>query len=374
MNTLFTKGYALLIGVGKCKEQDLSLPTTVKDTGAIYNVLIDPNLCAYPEDNIQILNNEEATKANILEGLQWLIEKAQSDQDATILIYYSGHGWLNKENAQYYLIPHDTKITRIAKSALSADEFTQAIREINSERLLVIIDSCHAAGMATSKDAETEFWEKYEDYQPQPPSKGITSVLSKGKGRVVFTSSQGKEKSWIMKDNSLSVYTFHLLEALQGAGNKTGDNVVKVSNLMNYLGETVPKTANDSYSASQIPRFDFDTDDFAISMLRGGEGLPDKGWDVVNHEARQTIYKIADNITQHGKYITTINEWQGGHIGDVYHGNVTNKNYQQNENQGKIYNADEMTINQDKQINQSHSGRGDNVARDKTVTNNYGIN
>jgi hypothetical protein len=50
----------------------LSLPVTVKDTQAIYAVLIDPNLCAYPDDkdHIRVLNNQDATKAGILGGLK----------------------------------------------------------------------------------------------------------------------------------------------------------------------------------------------------------------------------------------------------------------------------------------------------------------
>lgn len=397
MNGLFTRGYALLIGVGESAYSPLSLPVTVKDTQAIYKVLINPDLCGYPDDNIKILNDNEATKNNILEGLQWLKEKAESDRDATIFIYYSGHGWLDKNNEKYYLIQHDIKPTKIAKSALSAEEFTEAIRQIQSQRLLVVIDSCHAAGMATSKNAEEELWDEFDDFQRQSPSKGLTSALSQGKGRVVFTSSDGEEKSWIMKDNSLSIYTFHFLEALQGAGNKAGDTVVKVSNLMNYLGETVPKTVQNLYDEKQTPHFDFDTDDFAISMLRGGKGLPDKGWDAVKPEAHQNIYKIADNLTQIAEKIVNVTEMNGGQIGDVYHGDVVNKNYQQNENQGNIYNAEEMRINQGKEVNQSqsilegatisnsevgeirqihtnvnqtHSGSGDNVAGDKNVTNN----
>ena len=141
--------------------------------------------------------------------------------------------------------------------------------------MLVVIDCCHAAGMATSKDREALF-EEFDDFQPVAPSKGFMDTLKEGKGRVVFTSCQGEQQSWI-KDEFSSIYTYHFLEALQGAGNKPGNTEVKVSNLMNYLGKTVPKTAQNLYNAEQTPNFDFDTDDFAIALLRGGKGLPDLG-------------------------------------------------------------------------------------------------
>ncbi|NET17127.1 MAG: caspase family protein, partial [Okeania sp. SIO1H6] len=152
MSEEFSHGYALLIGVGESAYPRLSLPVTVKDTQAIYAALIDPELCAYAKDHIRVLNNEEATRDKILDGLKWLQESANTDKEATIFVYYSGHGWLNKDDNRYYLLQHDIKVREMPASALSAEVFTEALRQIPAERLLVVIDSCHAAGMATSKD------------------------------------------------------------------------------------------------------------------------------------------------------------------------------------------------------------------------------
>ena len=38
-------------------------------------------------------------------------------------------------------------------SALAATAFTEVLQQIPAERVLVMIDSCHAEGMATSKEA-----------------------------------------------------------------------------------------------------------------------------------------------------------------------------------------------------------------------------
>lgn len=288
MTELFNQGYALLVGVGECAYQPWSLPVTVKDTQAIYAALSDPELCAYPNnrEHIRVLNNQEATRSRILEGLKWLKEKAEIEPEATIFVYYSGHGWLNRDDNSFYLIQHDVKPAKLAATALSGRAFTEALREIQAERLLVVIDSCHAAGMATSKEpgeADAEVLDEY-DFQGVAPSKGLFFALTQGKGRVVVTSSEGEQKSWIKKDNSMSIYTFHFWEALQGAANKPGDSDVTVSNLMNHLGKTVPKTARDLYNAKQTPHFDFYTVDFAIAKLRGGKGLPDRARDEVKSE------------------------------------------------------------------------------------------
>jgi uncharacterized caspase-like protein len=326
MTKLFNQGYALLIGVGESAYKRLSLPVTVKDTQAVYAALIDPDVCAYPDDkeHIRVLNNDEATQSAILDGLKWLKEKAEADREATVLVYYSGHGWVDKSDGRYYLLQHDVKPSKLAASALSAEVFTDALRQIQCDRLLVIIDSCHAAGMATSKNveeierADAELFEEFEDFQRVAPSKGIIDAMKQGKGRVVFTSSEGDQVSWI-KDDSCSVYTYHLLEALQGAANQPGDREVRVSNLMNHLSKAVPETARQLYGAEQTPHFDMDAGDFIIACLCGGKGLPDKGWEEVKPEATQKINQIAQNIKQYGRYITNINEVrdvQDFHIGD----------------------------------------------------------
>jgi len=330
MTERFNKGYALLIGVGESAYKPLSLPVTVKDTQAIYAALIDSELCAYPDDkeHIQVLNNAEATRSAILDGLKWLKEKAEADREASVLVYYSGHGWVDKTDNRYYLLQHDVKPSKLAASALSAEAFTDALREIQSERLLVVIDSCHAAGMATSKDADAvqadaELLEEFEDFERTSPSKGVIDAIKQGKGRVVFTSSEGEQKSWV-KDESSSIYTYHFLEALQGAANRPGDTEVKVSNLMNHLSKAVPESSRKLHGAEQIPHFDMDAGDFIIAKLRGGKGLPDKGWEEAKPEGTQKINQIAQNIKQYGRYITNINEVrdvQDFHIGDVIHKN-----------------------------------------------------
>jgi uncharacterized caspase-like protein len=321
----FTHGYALLIGVGESAYPPLSLPVTVRDTQTIRAALIEPELGAYLDDtnHIKVLNNAGATRAAILDGLNWLKDQSATDQKATIIIYYSGHGWLNKVDNGYYLLPYDVKPAKLAATSLSAKTFTASIQQIQAERLLVIIDSCHAAGMATAKGTkisqmDDELMKEFDTFQRASPPKGMIDSLKWGKGRVVFTSSDGTQSSWIRPDQTNSIYTYHLLEALQGADNQPGDIEVRVSNLMHYLSRSVPISVNKWYQEDQTPQFDMSGGDFVVAKLRGDKGLPAQGWEAIKTEATQTIHQIAQNIHQHGKYITNIQQAEGIHIGDVY--------------------------------------------------------
>jgi hypothetical protein len=322
MPSIFTHGYALLVGVGETAYPKWSLPVTVKDVRAIRSILTNPNLCAYPDDegHIRLLHDDGSKRSDILDGLAWLKEQAAADPEATIVVYYSGHGWLDSSTGGYYLIPHDIEPFDIPGSALAAQAFTEALRGIPARRLLVFIDSCHAEGMATAKD------------QPMiklPPSfaqvalpKGLVDDLKQGEGRAVFTSSRGEQRSWVRPNGALSIYTYHLIEALQGAGNQPGDTLVHVSNLMNHLGKMVPETARQLCQADQTPFFDTATEDFPVAMLRGGKGLPSGGWEAVQPEAAETTRRVVQTIGERSVVVggsvtgSTIITGDGNVVGD----------------------------------------------------------
>src|SRR4028118_2411819 len=268
MSDLFTHGYALLIGVGNTADSRYSLPVTVKDAQALKAVLTDANFCAYPNtpDHVRLLQNEGASRSAILEGLDWLQGCAEADPNATIVIYYSGHGTDLDSNA-YYLLQHDFNRQAIPQTALSAETLTEKLRKIEAKRLWVIIDSCHAEGMATAKN------DLPADFLPTALPKRVIDALKQGEGRAVFTSSRGNQSSWVRPDGILSLYTYHLIEALKGGANQPDDRLVRISNVMTHLGKTVPQSARNLHK-EQTPFFDAATEDFPVAMLRGGKGLP----------------------------------------------------------------------------------------------------
>ena len=269
MSDLFTHGYALLIGVGTTADPRHSLPVTVKDAQVLKDVLTDANFCAYPNtrDHVRLLKNEGATRSAILEGLDWLKGCADADPDATIVIYYSGHGTDLDSNA-YYLLQHDFNEQAIPQTALSAETLTEKLRNIKAKRLWVIIDSCHAEGMATAKNNLPA------DFLPTALPKGVIHALKQGEGRAVFTSSRGNQDSCVRPDRTLSLYTYHLIEALKGGANQPGDRLVKISHVMTHLGNTVPESARNLCRTEQTPFYEGAMEDFPVALLRGGKGLP----------------------------------------------------------------------------------------------------
>ncbi len=342
MSGTFSHGYALLIGVGASAYPKWSLPVTVKDMQALRAILTDPVLCGYPDDDahIRLLHDAGATRQAILDGLGWLAQQAAADGEATAVVFYSGHGWVADGSGKYYLLPHDVEPFDLTGSALPAEVFTAALRQVVAKRLLVFVDSCHAAGMATAKDVPA--MKLPAGFTQTSLPKGLVEELKQGAGRAVFTSSLGTQQSWTRPDDGLSLYTYHLIEALQGAGNRPGDTAVHVSNLMSHLGKAVPDSARKLCGAEQRPFFDTATEDFPVALLRGGKGLPKGGWEVARPEAAERIARIVQasgadsvalggdvqdsviitgnrNTVQQGKYNIHIGSVQGLVIGDQAH-------------------------------------------------------
>ena len=141
--------------------------------------------------------------------------------------------------------------------------------------------------MATAK--ETDQLDLPENFSQTALPKNLIEDLKKGTGRAVFTSSTGYQLSWIRSDQTMSIYTYHLLEALQGGDNKPGDKYVTLSNLMHHVGKTVPQSAQQQ-GEKQTPIFDLSqTEDFPVALLRGGKGLPEGGWEKTQPEAQENI-------------------------------------------------------------------------------------
>jgi uncharacterized caspase-like protein len=96
-----TKTHALVIGVGHYSHGNFAdLPATVKDAEAIAALLKDPNRCAYPPDQVELLTGEHATGDALRSALKKL--KHTTDADATVFFYFSGHGGQAYEQGQWH--------------------------------------------------------------------------------------------------------------------------------------------------------------------------------------------------------------------------------------------------------------------------------
>ena len=71
----FTNAYALLIAVNENLVSNYALPTVARDAAALRKVLVHPERCAYPEENVRMLTGSDASRDGIYNGLSWLKQR-----------------------------------------------------------------------------------------------------------------------------------------------------------------------------------------------------------------------------------------------------------------------------------------------------------
>lgn len=268
----FTNGYALLIAVNENLISNYALPTVARDAAALCAVLVHPDRCAYPEANVRLVSGAKATRAGIRQGLLWLKERIVADRsgNATAIIYYSGHGVVNSGDKRYYLLPYDTKYP-IGDSLLPATEIANEIQAVRPRRLLVIFDCCHAGGMGVKGGDPFAGFGLRKSAAPVR-SEGETK-LTQGQGRAVLSSSRASESSYVREDRKMSIFTYHLVEALTGYARQDGEPHILVSDLMSYVSRKVPQSAKKAYNMSQTPVYEFSGENFPVAMALGGAGV-----------------------------------------------------------------------------------------------------
>jgi hypothetical protein len=329
MSEHFAHGYALLIGVDESQVPPWSLPDVAKDVRALKEVLLHPQRCAYAEGNVRVLTGPAATRQGILDGLEWQRRRLQADPDgnATAVVYYSGHGWQDgADPPNYFLIPYDVSVERLRSQALRAEDFAEQIEALRPSRLLVILDCCHAGGMGVKEPFDlpagyvARAWPPARLMGREPVlastangAKGL-EVLARGCGRAVLSSSSGEQRSYMRPDGRMSIFTYHLIEALTGhAMPQEGATEVLVSDVMGHVWRRVPESARAAWGAEQTPDY-LVSGNFPVALLLGGKGLgrgetPPDPLERLDRERSGDVYRID---TGGGPYIGGGVTVQGG--------------------------------------------------------------
>ncbi|PWL38905.1 hypothetical protein DKG77_11770 [Flagellimonas aquimarina] len=241
--------FALLIGVGA------DLPVTIKDAQALAKILSNPTKAAYNEENIQLLTGSGANRIKVLEALEKLAEKTSQIQDATVIIYYSGHGGIyadeidNTIKENYYMLTNGFDKNNRAETMVSGTEFSEAVDNISAQKLLVMLDCCHAAGMLQPGQPLLKL--KSPDNGLVNSNIELLKKLNSGEGKVFITSCDDDEQSVILPGSKNSLFTEVIIEALEGKASR-GYEYVNVIDILSHVFKQVPERV-DRFNHKQRP-------------------------------------------------------------------------------------------------------------------------
>lgn len=244
--------FALVVGV----EKYLGLPDASfarRDAEAVRDHLL---ALGYPQRNVVLLTDSQATKTNWTKYLEaWLPENVS--ERSTVFVYYSGHGAPDAASGQAYLVPVEGDPQYLAVSAFPLEQFYRALATLKAKRIVVALDSCFSGAGGRSVLAKgTRPLVAKVDTGPLDP-----------RGRLVaLTASASDEISGTIDAQGHGAFTYYLLKGLNGAA-AGKDGAVTVQGLYDYLKPKVADAAREQ-NRDQTPALLPEDGDQGRSRLR----------------------------------------------------------------------------------------------------------
>jgi hypothetical protein len=147
----FGSYHALLVGNNDYRSLP-NLRTAVNDARAMAGLLQEKY-----GFSVRLLTN--ATRADILRAISGY-RRTLTRRD-NLLIYYAGHGWLDKDADEGYWLPVDAT-EEDSTHWISNSSITSALRAMQAKHVLVIADSCYSGKLARGIKIKTRTSNYYE--------------------------------------------------------------------------------------------------------------------------------------------------------------------------------------------------------------------
>ena len=180
----FGSYYALVIGNNKYQYMT-NLKSAVTDAEAVAGVLEQQ----YGFETTLLIN---ATRYDILSELNKLREKLTEEDN--LLIYYAGHGELDKANQRGYWLPVDAE-TDSSTNWISNVAITDILNVMSARHVLAVVDSCYSLALTRNAVARLDTgWtsEQHKDWYKAMRKTRARTVLTAGGLKPVLDGGGGQ--------------------------------------------------------------------------------------------------------------------------------------------------------------------------------------
>jgi hypothetical protein len=235
--------FAVVIGIShyaKGGDQQINdLQYADRDAQSVLDFLKSPAGGGVTDDDSLLLLNTDATTASVRHALFTFLTKPQ-EQD-TVVIYIAGHGAPDPlDPRNIYFLTADAKPDDMGGTAFPMFELQSVFeRVLKAKRVITFADTCHSYGFTGARAGAGQ------RHANNLVNQYLQRYASKGE-RAVITASDISESS--LEDakwgNGHGVFTWFLLQGLQGKADANHDGVVTAGELFNYLKQSVPQATD----------------------------------------------------------------------------------------------------------------------------------
>lgn len=228
------KLWSLLIGVNSYQDDNLpSLRFSAFDCQGLGEALTEATQ-GFPRKEA-IVHHDFTLRPPTLEAVrESLLEiVAAAKPEDTILLYFSGHGVLDRDSEQVILCLADTNKDDLLNTGLKLPEILHLLGNSEVHRQMLWLDACHS-GDVTLRGAKGEA----RASAVLNPTDRLEQVLrqraAQSKGFYALLSCDQKQRSWEFPELKHGLFTYYLMQGLRGEA-ADSQGVIEADGLYKYV-------------------------------------------------------------------------------------------------------------------------------------------
>jgi hypothetical protein len=232
-----------LLAVGITAYRDSLLRQGVRfaaaDAQALTQTLQRPGLLAGARlGTVKLIPDAEATRERIRQELQAMAKVVQPGD--RFVLYMAGHG--TALDGEYYFLTQELdngSDEAVRRQALSGSQLRKLLSRIQASGTLLLFDTCSSGTYGST--AQQELKASVERFE----------LLD---GRLMLAAAGDRRMALESPFDQRGIFTAVVINGLLGKADRFGDDrVVKASELMNYVVETVPEITEQQFRVRQEP-------------------------------------------------------------------------------------------------------------------------
>jgi len=242
--------YAIVVGISKYQHQGAGLSNLKyadRDAQDFLAFLESPAGGGFRKENIRALFNEDATVQSLRTALYTFLTKP--GETDTVILFFAGHGDEDpNDNRNLYLLTYDTDPDNMGGTAfLMSDLQDVFLRVLKARRVITFTDSCHSFGISGERaHVSTKENNLINQYFVKAASAGERAVITASD----ISETSGEDERW---GGGHGVFTYFLLQGLQGAADSNHDGTVTTGELFAYLSTQVRKATGNAQHPKALP-------------------------------------------------------------------------------------------------------------------------
>ena len=246
--------YILSIGINKYTNENLNLTYARPDAEAFSAFVKSKSSKLFNKVHSFQLTDQLATREKILSTLAEITTTMKKED--VFLFFYAGHG--STEGNTFYFITSEISALYQAdklKNALTVNELQERFKALPALKQVLFVDACYSGGSVEVLAMRGATEEK------------ALAQLSRSSGVHVMASSEVDQQSAEIKSLGHGVFTYVLLEALNGkADGAPADSKITVYEIKSYIDDQVPEVSFNLIRHKQFPSTFSIGHDFPIVM------------------------------------------------------------------------------------------------------------